>query len=223
MVLGVLLMTAMAASGPTVVATPLVALGLTEADETAARERLEAQVTAAGGALTPAAPVDELCRADDACVEEARASAGAAVWISLSLARVGDELDIDEVIASSTGVRRATRTVGVDQLATSVLSEETVATISSSSTTTAPAADTPPEVASSSEPPPLGLIAAIAGGGVAAVGLAAFGVEAATLEDAASLGADKERARTMGAVYLSVAALGVLGAGLGAGLLVAGE
>jgi hypothetical protein len=63
--------------------------------------------------------------------------------------------------------------------------------------------------------PSKGVVTAVAGGVLAAVGVVGFALEASVLEDPTASGDDKNRALVAGWLYLGVAAVGLVSSGAG--------
>jgi len=194
---------------------PVELVGFDDKDAPAAVAAIDAAVAATGHAVVPGPAVDDACAADGTCVAGRFDGTSLDQLLRLSALRVGGDVEVKDTLYDRGGAVLASgsRLVTVEVFLKDPLSSEVGAVLvglapsspsSSSSSSSTSSAKVP-----SGLPLPPGAIVAGAGGLLAAIGLVGFGVEAATLEDPESSGSDKERARTMGWVYLGLAAIGV--------------
>jgi hypothetical protein len=204
----------------TVGVVPVELVGFDDTDVPGAIAAVDAAIVATGHAVAPGPALDEACAADGVCVAGRFDGTSLDHLLHLSALRVGGDVEVKDTLYDRGGAVLASgsRLVTVEVFLKDPLSSEVGAVLvglappAPTSTTTATTAS--PAPAALDLPP--GVFVAGAGGLLAAIGLVAFGLEAATLEDPGSAGSDKERARTMGWVYLGLAAVGVGAAAGGA-------
>lgn len=239
LVLAVALSGAPAASSE--LAVGLRPVGLDSAGVKAVKARLGTELGAAGvGFRVLSVPLAAGCLESEACV--AAKARGSAALLDVGLVRVGPLVQVTVRLYASDGTlkRTAEDTADADGFpgAGALLAPELLAAIHEQVPKAAPAAETSPvaaggvatteteviDVSPGEEPkgPEKLSLLGYGGVGVAAVGglLALGGAglafhEAGVLEDAASLGTDKGRARVLGPVALGVVGAGVLVLGAG--------
>ena len=206
---------------------PPTMLGLTDEDVVVVVDQLGSDLQAVGASMVTIPALEDACRVDDACLSSTVQKSEAPLLLLLAFTRVGDELDVEEVIATATEVGRRQRTISMAHLAGAMLSPEAqlvLADLPATSTSTSPSPSPSASTSSASlgpagGAPPIGLVTTLAGGALLGVGLVAFGFDAATLEDPTSAGVDKDRARTTGGIFLGAAVIGATAVGVGVGLL----
>jgi len=200
-------------------------LGLTDEDVVVVVDQLGSDLRAVGASMVTVPALEDACRIDDACLSSTVQKGEAPLLLLLAFTRVGDELDVEEVIVTATEVGRRQRTISMAHLAGAMLSPEAqqvLADLPAASTSTSPSPSASTSSASlgpAGGAPPIGLVTTLAGGALLGVGLVAFGFDAATLEDPTSAGVDKDRARTTGGIFLGAAVIGATAVGVGVGLL----
>lgn len=201
------LLASMAVASPT--GSSASVTGFAEADAEAVTSRLRAEITACAGDVVD---VELPSPCDEACVGQTAVAAGVSRVVTIEALRVGGDVDVQErIIASDSRVQHdGHRTVPAADFAAAVLSPEACAILRPAVEPVAPVVEAAPLH-------PAWFIAG-AGAVIAAGGLVAFAVEATTLEDPKSSGADKERARVTGTIALGAVFVGVVAAGVGAGI-----
>lgn len=198
-----------AASAPPVLMASPNALGFEESELPALQQRLQGAVEGAGVVVSVVPAVAAECSADAACVG-ARVAEGAALVV-VDVSKIGADIDVTDAVYGSGGtpLGGAHRTLPAAEFESAPLSPEALAALAPFR---APPIESPPPAPPSSSPFPTKFLGVGAGALVGVAGIAGFAVEAATLEDPASLGDDKARARVTSWVFLGAAAAGVGGA-----------
>ncbi|MDP2343893.1 MAG: hypothetical protein Q8O67_23250 [Deltaproteobacteria bacterium] len=180
------------------------------ADDNAVKVRLHTELEAcAGGVVDVEAPTP----CDEACAAGLATTAGAPHLLMIEALRVGGDVDVHERMVSSAGTieHDAHRTVPAAAFEAAGVSPEVCALLKP------PAVQEAPPPATTTQLHPAWFV--VGGGGLlATIGLVGFGIEAGTLEDPKSSGADKERARVTGSIALGAVFVGVVAAGVAAGI-----
>lgn len=211
-----------AADPPRVAVAAPSALGFEDAELPVLQARLRAAVAATGALVVDVAAVAAECLEEAACVN-ARVGENAALVV-VDVSRVGSDVDAIDHAWGQGGVElaRAQRSLSTTDFDNAPLSPEVVGALSALTRAAADDAMVPPTTPSS-KPPSLPVststLAVGAGAVVGVAALAGFALEAGTLEDPQSLGADKERARVTSWLFLGAAVAGVGGAVAGGLLL----
>jgi hypothetical protein len=214
-----------AADPPRVAVAAPTGLGFEQPELPVLQARLRAAVAATGALVVDVDAVAVECVEDPACVTAHVGSHDALVVVEVS--RVGSDVEVVDRVWRTGGaeVARAQRSLSTTEFDAAPLSPEVTGALSgllrapSGAATEQPPAAAP---ATASSSPSLATLAISAGAVVGVAGLAGFAVEAGTLEDPRSRGADKERARVTSWVLLGAAVAGVGGA-IAGGLLLPGE
>ncbi len=190
---------------------PVELVGFDDRDATAAVAAVNAAVVATGHAVASGPSLDDICAEDGVCVASRLDGTDLDQLLRLSALRVGGDVEVKDTLYDHDGavVATGTRLVTVEVFLQDPLSSEVGAVLVglAPSSPSSPSSSKQAEAIVLEVPP--GAFVAGAGGLLAAIGLAGFGIEAATLEDPSSKGSDKERARVMGWVYLGLTAIGV--------------
>jgi hypothetical protein len=207
---------ALSVSMTTVAVAPVDALGFDQADVPAVSRAVAGAVVAAGLSVAAGASVDEACARDAACVRQRLVSSGQSHLLQVTVLRVGSDVEASDVLYQKDGgvVARGSRVVPVADFLADPLSGEVVAALKrllpSGVAVVAPArGPTLPSI------PSKGVVTAVAGGVLAAVGVVGFALEASVLEDPTASGDDKNRALVAGWLSLGVAAVGLVSSGAG--------
>jgi hypothetical protein len=196
-------------SSPVLMATPNT-LGFEESELPALQQRLQGAAEGAGVVVSVVPAVAAECAADAACLG-ARVAEGAAIVV-VDVSKIGTDIDVTDAVygPGGTPLGGAHRTLPAAEFEVAPLSPEALAALAPfHAAPSSPPAEPP---APSSAPFPTKFLGVGAGALVGVAGIAGFAVEAATLEDPASLGDDKARARVTSWVFLGAAAAGVGGA-----------
>lgn len=202
----------------TVGVVPPELVGFDDKDIPTARTAVGRAVTATGHKAALGPEVDEACAADGTCVAARLEGADFEHLVRVTALRVGDDVEVEDTLWDRGGAVVATgkRIVTVEGFLQSPLSSEVSAVLLAAAEASADPATGGSGGTATKTPDPAPdpalkprFIVAGAGGVLATIGLIGFAVEAATLEDPASRGADKDRARTTGWLFLGMTAVGV--------------
>lgn len=200
----------------TVAVAPVDALGFDAADVPAVSRAVASAVVAAGPTVAAGSGVDEACARDVACVQQRLVSSGQSHLLQVTVLRVGSDVEASDVLYQKDGgvVARGSRVVPVAEFLADPLSGDVVAALKLLGPpviAAVPAARGPtlPPI------PSKGVVTAVAGGVVAAIGIVGFALEASVLEDRTASGDDKNLALVAGWLSLGVAAVGLVGSGAG--------
>jgi hypothetical protein len=222
-----LLLLVAAQSSPVVGLVAQPAVGLSPDEATALFARVQRELQALGLSVVEAPAVDPSCVQDAACVEQTRAAATSPLdaLLVVELLRVGPVVQVSATGAG--GEQHATGSVSLDegQLKAGSVLPPAIAEWAKALAPPPPKVP-PPTTTPTPTEAPFELTAmksgALFAGGLGVVALGAGVLLVATsepvLEDASSLGKEKEQARTLGLIGLGATVLGVAGAGSAVGL-----